>query len=151
MNTGARTRLTDRASSAPVWRPDGRAIAFAQDYTTLLFKTVDGSLEQSFHTSDNPLFPSSWRIDGDVLVYEELHPVTQGDIWTLTMGAEPEMFVATEFAEFQPRFSPNGRFIAYVSDESGRSEIYVLPYPGPRRESSDIDGRRQRAPMVSGW
>ncbi len=59
----------------------------------------------------------------------ETNPGTGLDIWTVQLGEEPQPFVVSPFSETQPQLSPDGRFLAYVSDESGRSEVYVQPYP----------------------
>ena len=74
----------------------------------------------------------SWSPDGQLLAFMEVNPATQRDIWVLRMGnhkAEP--FLKTKFDESVPRFSPDGNWLAYISNESGRYEIYVQAYPGP--------------------
>jgi serine/threonine-protein kinase len=82
----------------------------------------------------------SWSPDGQVLAYIEISPTTGRHVWTLTMGdsspgsgqvRKPQIFRQTQFTESAPRFSPDGRWLAYLSNESGRFEIYVQPYPGP--------------------
>ena len=74
----------------------------------------------------------SWTPDGQQLVFGEVRPDTGFDILVLQAGdrtARP--FLRTPFNESTPRLSPDGRWLAYASDESGRQEIYVQPYPGP--------------------
>jgi Tol biopolymer transport system component len=75
-----------------------------------------------------------------LLAFFEVNPTTQRDIWVLRMGdpsagsgqvRKAQPFLRTRFDEAVPRFSPDGRWMAYISDESGRYEIYVQPYPGP--------------------
>jgi hypothetical protein len=63
----------------------------------------------------------------------EVHPTTGRDLWTMNMSGDrkPQPFLRTQFNEGEPRFSPDGRWLTYISDESGRYEIYVQPYPGP--------------------
>ena len=78
----------------------------------------------------NPDIASSFAPDG-TLGYYQIHPETGRDIWVLPPGGEPGEFLVTPFNEAQPSFSPDGKWIAYSSDESGRSEIYLRPYPGP--------------------
>ena len=90
----------------------------------------------------------SWSPDGQLLAFHEVNPNTQRDIWVLRMsdpspgsGQAPSLgsgqvrkaqpFLRTRFDEAGPRFSPDGRWLAYISNESGRYEIYVQPYPGP--------------------
>jgi Tol biopolymer transport system component len=74
----------------------------------------------------------SWSPDGQLLAFTEVNPNTGYDIWVLRMGdRKAQPFIRTPFNESVPRFSPDGRWLAYVSNESGRNEIYVQPYPGP--------------------
>jgi Tol biopolymer transport system component len=81
--------------------------------------------------SANPHVPVSWSADGRHLAFAERKPGAQRDIWILPVDAEPAPFVLTPFDEWSPAFSPKGEWLAYVSNESGRNEVYVQPYPGP--------------------
>jgi serine/threonine-protein kinase len=65
------------------------------------------------------------------LAFHERKPNGERDIWVVTEGNDPYPFLLTPFDERSPRFSPNGRWLAYVSDESGRDDVYVQPFPGP--------------------
>ena len=82
---------------------------------------------------EHRLFPTSWSPDGRVLAYDELDSSYQRDIYLFDAAArgEPIPFLVTPANESHPHFSPDGRSIVYHSDESGRNEIYVRPYPGP--------------------
>jgi dipeptidyl aminopeptidase/acylaminoacyl peptidase len=83
-------------------------------------------------TSEYLNAPMSWSPDGQLLAFMEINPTTQRDIWVLRMGdRKAQPFLRTRFNETTPRFSPDGHWVAYVSDESGRFEVYVQPYPGP--------------------
>jgi hypothetical protein len=82
-------------------------------------------------TPANPHLPMSWSNDGNHLAFDERKPSAERDIWILTKGSEPTPFLVTSFDESAPAFSPDGKWIAYVSDESGRSEVYVQAFPGP--------------------
>jgi hypothetical protein len=82
----------------------------------------------------------SWSPDGHLLAFHEVNPATQRDIWVLRMGdsstssgqvRKAQPFLRTPFDELVPKFSPDGRWLAYISNESGRYEVYVQPYPGP--------------------
>jgi serine/threonine protein kinase/Tol biopolymer transport system component len=148
------TRLTfeGHANQLPSWTPDGKRIAFESNKegaNNIFWQLADGSggLEP-LTTSEYLQVPSSWSPDGQLLAFIEITPTTGRDIWVLRMddrsassGQVPsagsgqvrktQPFLRTPFNETAPRFSPDGRWLAYVSDESGRNEIYVQPYPGP--------------------
>lgn len=76
---------------------------------------------------------ASWSPDGRVVAFTQASPETGADVYVLEMGGEgkPRPFAQSKFNEGSPRFSPDGRWIVYSSDESGRNEIYAQPYPGP--------------------
>jgi dipeptidyl aminopeptidase/acylaminoacyl peptidase len=73
----------------------------------------------------------SWSGDGSTVAFHERKPDGKRDIWVVTPGGDPVPFLLTPFDERSPRFSPDGKWLAYVSDESGRNDVYVQPYPGP--------------------
>jgi hypothetical protein len=77
--------------------------------------------------------PWSWSPDGKHLLFTEHDPKTKSDLLILPMTGtrKPVPFAQTEFSEAQGAFSPDGRWIAYVSDESGTAEVYAAPFPGP--------------------
>src|SRR5439155_11336035 len=78
--------------------------------------------------------PSDWTPDGKVVAFTPTSPETGPDVYVLSTDdreRKPIPFAQTRFAEGSPRFSPDGRWIAYTSNESGRNEIYVQLYPGP--------------------
>jgi serine/threonine-protein kinase len=132
------TRFTFEGSlnQAPVWTPDGKRIVFNSDKEgarNLFWQLADGSggLER-LSTSQVVQVPRSWSSDGKLLAFHEGTPATLRDIWVLRLSdRKAEPFLRTPFTEGAPSFSPDGRWLAYVSDESGRPEIYVQPYPGP--------------------
>jgi serine/threonine-protein kinase len=78
-----------------------------------------------------PQFPTSWSPDGSTLAFHERKPNGERDIWVVSPGSDPVPFLLTPFDERSPRFSPDGKWLAYVSDESGRNDVYVQPFPGP--------------------
>ena len=94
---------------------------------------------------------SDWSRDGKYLLYHLRDPESRGDLWYLERkedgsGWEPHAFLQTSFRERAPKLSPDGRFIAYDSDESGQDEVYVLPFPegGSRTTVSNNGGRQAR-------
>jgi Tol biopolymer transport system component len=135
------TRLTfeGAANFTPTWTPDGRRIAFssakAAHTWNVFWQTADGSggAEQLTEFGDYPHNVGSWSPDGQVLAFEEISPVTGRDIWVLRLSdRKAQPFLHTSFNETAPAFSPDSRWLAYASDETGRYEIYVQPYPaGP--------------------
>ncbi len=130
------TPLTSGLSSQfPVWTPDGKRIVYRgtrSGFRNLYWKAVDGSGEEErLTTSPNIQGPGSVSRDGKWLAYYELDPVTGYDIWVLPLDGDrkPQVFLRTPTWEGVPRFSPDGRFLAYMSNESGRPEVYVRPFP----------------------
>jgi eukaryotic-like serine/threonine-protein kinase len=158
---GTRTRFTSLgATRFPTWTPDARSIAFQSIRTaawTLFRQRVDDSgpaqplltgspashadvmAQMSARllpgsppmlTGANPQAPESWSVSG-ALAFTERRPSGERDIWVLEPDSSAAPFLMSPFDESAPAFSPNGRLLAYVSDESGRPEVYVQPYPGP--------------------
>jgi eukaryotic-like serine/threonine-protein kinase len=132
----ALTRLTFEAGGTTnvAWTRDGKRLAFNSGAPPNLFwQAADGSgRAERFTTSENQQNPTSWSPDGQALAYVELDPTTSGDIWILRLSdRKAQAFLRTSAYESTPVFSPDERWLAYVSDESGRFEIYVQPYPGP--------------------
>ena len=87
--------------------------------------------------------PGAFSADGQWLVYVTDDPVTSADVWALPAAGDrkPRVVVNTPFAERHPRLSPDGRWLAYTSDEAGRQEVFVQPFPGPGgRLQVSIDG-----------
>ena len=83
--------------------------------------------------SDQDKFLTDWSQDGRFLAYHAPGPKTGWDVWVLPLAGErkPIPFVQTEFTEVQGQFSPDGKWLAYASDESGLFEVYVRPFPSP--------------------
>jgi serine/threonine-protein kinase len=122
-------------STMGAWAPDGRSIAFLArlpEYQLFRIQVDGGSpAEPLTEPIRYSMFANSWTPDGRTLVYDAL--LSAGyDVWTLSMDGEKKAspLLQSRFNERSAELSPDGRFIAYVLDESGRDEIYVQPFPG---------------------
>jgi len=141
---GVTTRFTFDLppDSAPVWSPDGTRVTFAAARAGgngIYQKATNGSGKEQelVRATGDPKLPDDWSSDGRFLLYTQRDPRTHADLWVLplagngTPSGAATPFANTEFSEEQGRFSPDARWIAYASDESGRSEIYIQPFPAP--------------------
>jgi serine/threonine-protein kinase len=140
---------TEGHSLSPVWTPDGRSVAYfsRQD---MYWRPADGSAEaQLLLARDFPQYPKSWTKDGRVLIFAEDHPTTRGDVWMLSLGGEPRPLLTTAAHEMVPRLSPDDRWLAYSSDESGRHEVYVRPFPNVNRGKWLVSTSGGMAPVWS--
>ncbi len=131
---GVRTRFTFRQmpGSPPVWSPDGNNIIYSTG-EVIYEKASSGAGEEKelLKKPGETLNPIHWSRDGRFLLYVQQNtPKTGNDIWVLPLQGErkPALLLATEFNEGQARFSPDGRWISYSSNDSGRAEIYVRPF-----------------------
>src|SRR5258708_6258680 len=144
------TRLTfaGESNSNPVWTPDGQRIVYSSrekgGADNLWWIRADGAGDaQRLTESKSPQDAGSWRPAGKVLAFSQSHPGTNLDIMTLTIEGdeksgwkpgEPKPFLNSPSAEVEPAFSPDGRWLAYESSESGSYEVDVRPFPGPWRK-----------------
>ena len=130
----------------PAWTPDGRRIAFASDranhgIANLYGVNADGTGEVTRLTdSPNIQTPASWHPSGAFLAFTEGRGATGGDLMLLPMEGDaargwtpgkPTVFLSTPAEESSPMFSPDGHWLGYTSNESGTSQLYVRPFPGP--------------------
>jgi hypothetical protein len=127
---------TEGMSHWPLWTPDGSHLTYR--------RWLDGTFSMWWMPSDRSTTPerltdmgkmqsaSSWSPDGSVIALTQVNPDTGPDVYVMDISnRKPRPFVQTRFAEGSPRFSSDGRYVAYTSNESGRNEIYVQAFPGP--------------------
>jgi len=146
----ALTRMTTEATNGhPIWTPDGSYILHTSDLESggrdIYRKKSDGTGEsEAFISGENRSWPGDFTPDGRVLVFRESDTKTQADIWVSEIGSSPKPLIQTSFNEYWPRLSPDGRFLSYTSDESGRDEVYVQPFPAvDRRWLVSANGGRE--------
>ena len=119
----------------PIWSPDGSRIAFSSNrdgHVNMYEKPSNGSgNEEQLLISNDAEFCNDWSTDGQFIAFHKLTPQTRSDIWIVPMSGDrkPFAYLETPFGEREARFSPNGRWIAYVSDETGPREVYVQSFP----------------------
>ncbi len=136
---GTLTRLTfEGFDHASFWIPDGKRIVFRStrsEGSNLFWKPADGTGAEEQITKSMQPTPSlsSVSSDGKLAFYSEDHPTMRRDIWIASLDGERKqsVFLQTPFNEAVPRISPDGLWLAYLSDESGRYEVYVRAFPGP--------------------
>jgi serine/threonine-protein kinase len=123
---------TDVHSLNPLWTPDGRRIAYAASDgggTDVFWRVADaGSPAERLLTREGPQYPTSWSRDGRLLIFSD-GLANAFDIWMLPLGGQPRSLVATPASESNAQLSPDNRWIAYQSNESGRLDVYVRPFP----------------------
>ncbi len=139
--SGLRTRFTfDQASdNYPVWSPDGESLVFAsrRNGTRAIYrKSVGGTGEvELVYASELDMLPTSWSPDGRYLLFDQPGQTTGSDLWVLDLenGPSAEILYQANSEDGAGYFSPDGRWVAYWSQESGRGEVYVTPFPGTGR------------------
>jgi serine/threonine protein kinase/Tol biopolymer transport system component len=136
---GAMSRFTSDPALDfyPIWSPDGRQIFFqsprGQAPDLYVRSVADGTPEERLlKDSERPRAPSDVSADGRVLLYTQSTGTTS-EIWSVPLAVDrtPVPFVKSSFNTRDGQFSPDGKWVAYQSDESGRNEIYLQPFPGP--------------------
>ena len=141
------TRLTlEWSNNTPFWTADGARVAFMSaraGVRSLFWQPVERHAEMEPLTTGRFAPEGSFSPDGRTLAFAERRQDTGLDLWIMPMegNRQARPFVQTKFDESRPRFSPDSRWLAYVSKETGRSEVYVQAFPGPgRRVRISADG-----------
>ncbi len=133
------SRFTFDASqenSSPIWSPDGTRIVYAstRNGKSGVYQKLanNAGTEERLLESTNTILPVSWSPDGNSIVYEVLDPKTENDLWLLPLSGDrkPSPLLHTPFTESHGQISPDGKWLAYYSNETGRAEVYVQPFPG---------------------
>jgi serine/threonine-protein kinase len=142
-------------ATSPVWTPGGLRIVFSstrdgQSVSNLYGQRADGTGDaQRLTNSNNAQTPASVHPGGKLIAFVERHPETLDDVMILPIEGDeasgwtpgtPTVFLNSRFSEYKPTFSPDGRWLAYVCNESGRDEVYVRPFPGPGGKSQISTG-----------
>jgi Tol biopolymer transport system component len=152
ISRAVKTRLTfgsasSQSDEAAVWSPDGRWIAYdsvREGKYGIYRKAADGSGNEEvlLQAGDQPRFVTDWSADGQIAYYEMAQGVW--NIWMLPLSGDkkPYPFVKLPFSSVFGRFSPDGKWLAYCSAESGRMEVYVVSFPsaGSKRQISSDGG-----------
>lgn len=150
VKTPQKSKLTfgPQNESTPAWLPDGETIVYSArgDSTVDIFalSAAGGGEPEMLVDGEGSQFAFDWTPTGDALIYD----TPPQDIWVLELGSDGEgvkrPLVQDQFDTYAPDFSPDGRYFAYVSNESGQDEVYVKPYPeGTWRVQVSLDGGAQ--------
>jgi hypothetical protein len=142
MERGVQSRLTfdEGLDHSPLWSPDGSHLVFWSNRKGIrgVYRALasGGGAGENLYTRLEPFLPTDWSRDGRFILCRELNAKTGYDLWILPFspqGGDQTLipFANTSFQEREGKFSPDGRWVAYESDESGRYEVYLQAFPGP--------------------
>ena len=143
----------------PLWTTDSRRLVFRGAAGIFWIDAAGTGRPEPLFQSKNSQLPWSFTPDGNRLAFIEIDPATGADIWTVSVqtgpfglrAGKPEVFLKTSLQERTPMFSPDGRWLAYMSNESGQYQVYVEAFPqkGGKRQVSD--GPRRLPSLVAQW
>jgi Tol biopolymer transport system component len=156
---GTSTRFTfgPDANQDAVWSHDAKQIVFAsnRDGTFNLYQKVTSGAkdEEALLKSPEDKYPTSWSPDGRFLLYTAVDPKLKESVWVLPLGGgqKPVPFSRTQFNEEGGQFSPDGRWIAYSSQESGREEVYVRPFSPDSLAAAQNQGGKWQVSTAGGY
>lgn len=148
-NTPTRFVFGPAADSNAVWAPDGRRLAYfscCEGKSTLYIKDVGDAGKGQTPLEPGFQVPADWSRDGRFILFTQNPSETKRDLWVLPMDGDrkPFPFLQTPFSETRARFSPDGRWVAFASNETGRDEVYVTRFdrPGEEKWRISTDGGR---------
>jgi Tol biopolymer transport system component len=150
LERGALSRFTSNAAIEiwPIWSPDAGRILFSSSRDgsfSLYEKATDGTADERLVLARGAQ-PNDWSRDGRLLLFQERDLKSSADLWALPIGPgqEPHPVVRTDADERGGQFSPDGRWLAFTSTDSGRPEVYLQPFPGPGAKLPiSVDGGAQ--------
>ena len=140
--TGALSRVTSSTTAVtyamtPLWSANGRRVLFDDASASFKAKTLDGdTIEEIHHGTPYAGFLLDWSTDGQHILFTQSQPGTAEDLWVLSLTGDRRAmpYLNSSFNERDGRFSPDARWVAYSSDESGNAEIYMQSFPTPGRK-----------------
>ena len=140
--TGALSRVTSSTRAVtyamtPLWSANGRRVLFDDASASFKAKALDGDTIEEIHRgTPYASFLLDWSTDGQHILFTQSQPGTAEDLWVLSLTGDrrPTPYLNSSFNEREGRFSPDARWVAYSSDESGKSEIYIQSFPTPGRK-----------------
>ena len=146
-----RRDFTSRLTSSPawdgnpVWHPSGKSLAFSSDRNgrSIFSRSADGLGEARLLVEDESRLKlsESFSPDGQIFLFTQLDPVADNNVWSVPFDrpADATPLLHSQFQEVRPAFSPDGKWVAYQSNESGEPEVYITSYP-----EKDIDRKISR-------
>jgi len=148
---GIRRRVVSHGTSTwAIWGPKADQFTFASDHEgpiSLFVGSVNGAVDAVTRLFENPpgqeiIGPSSWSPDGNRLLYVVEGERSTGDVWLFERGRSPQPYLATRFDEQFPEFSPDGRWVAYMSNQTGQPAVWARPF-------SNVEGAVQVSPGLA--